>query len=702
VSLDLVYEIGTEEIPAGYLPPAAAQLKREFEAFLAESRLAADAVETHATPRRLVLFAKGLPAGQADRTEEVTGPPWKAAFDADGNPTKAATGFAAGKGLDVADLRPVDTPKGPYAGATVAVKGRSTSELLAEALPRFTARLAFPKTMKWGPEKFRFARPIRWLLALLGSDVVPFAIEGVATGRTTYGHRILARGPHEVADASAYEDALARGLVTLRAADRAARIEELLRDAAREAGGKLVEDPRLVEEVSYLVETPSAFVGSFDDEFLELPRPVVTTAMRDHQRYFAVQDDAGGLLPRFLCVANSAPDVLERVMNGNQRVLRARLDDARFYWREDQRTTLAEKVPTLGDVVWLEGFGSLRDKSERLVALAGRIARDAGADPDTIATVERAALLAKTDLVTEMIRDGKEFTALQGVMGREYALRNGETEAVALAIEEQYRPRFAGDALPSSAAGAFLALADRLDTIVGVWAAGLIPSGSKDPFGLRRGALGVVRLLLDRQLKVAIEDLLRLAVEGWGDRLADPAAVVRETGDFVRDRLAGHLVDEEGYESDVVAAVVRVAGGRPLDARARAEALSELRATRREDFEALAAGFKRAKNILKKGTADGDPSPDLLVEEAERKLYEAFTAVDARVAAAEAEHRYRDALPGLASLRAPIDAFFDTVLVMTDEEAVRDNRLRLLGRIVDRIQGLADLARITPPEERDG
>jgi glycyl-tRNA synthetase beta chain len=427
---------------------------------------------------------------------------------------------------------------------------------------------------------------------------------------------------------------------------------------------------------------------------------VITTAMRDHQRYFAVERSDGELLARFVCIANSAPEAADRVTNGNQRVLRARLDDARFYWNEDLRTSLADKVPQLAKVVWLEGFGSLKDKTDRIVRLAKHLARTAGLDADATGVLERAALLAKTDLVTEMIKDGKEFTALQGVIGREYARENGEPDAVGRAIEEQYRPRFAGDALPASGPGALLAIADRLDTLVGVWAAGMVPSGSKDPFGLRRGALGVIRILLDRGMNLAIEDLLRTAAAGYGDLVSDPEGLVREASEFVRDRLAGHLVDEEGYEPDIVAAVVRVAGGDPLDARARAGALSELRSTDPDGFAALAAGFKRAKNILKKGSADGPPQPERLVEEAEKKLFEAFTAVDAQVAAAEAEHRYRDALPGLASLRAPIDDFFDTVLVMTEDEAVRDNRLRLLGRIVDRIQGLADLARITPPEER--
>ncbi len=700
MSLDLVYEIGTEEIPAGYLPPAAEQLAAAARAFLQENELPRGDVETHATPRRLVLFVRGLPAGQEDRTEEVTGPPWKAAFDADGNPTKAAVGFAKGRGLSVEDLRQVETERGPYVGATVTVKGRKTAELLAEALPAMTKSLTFPKTMRYGPQRFRFARPIRWLLALLGDGIVPFSIEGVETGRVTYGHRILSRGPFEVADASGYEAALEKGLVVLRARDRASRIESLLEDAAKTAGGNVVPDARLVEEVSYLVETPSAFSGSFDDEFLELPAMVITTAMRDHQRYFAVQDDAGRLMPRFLCVANSAPDAVDQVMNGNQRVLRARLDDARFYWNEDLKTTLAEKVPSLGKVVWLEGFGSLKDKSERIAALAAHLADGpAGADAAEKETVARAAFLAKTDLVTEMIKDGKEFTALQGAMGREYARRNGEPEAVGRALEEQYLPRFAGDDLPESAAGACLAVADRLDTMVGVWAAGMKPTGSKDPFGLRRGVLGVARILLDRGWNVSIESLLEKAADAYGNRLPDRAELLSEAAAFARDRLAGHLADE-GFEADVVAAVARASGAHPLDARARAQALSSLRSSMREDFDALAAGFKRAKNILKKASADGEPTEAALAEDAERALFAAYRKVDADVAAAEAEHRYTDAFAALAGLRGPIDAFFDSVMVLADDAALRDNRLRLLGRIVDRVQGLADLSRIDVSEER--
>jgi glycyl-tRNA synthetase beta chain len=697
---DLVYEIGTEEIPASYLPPAAAQLREAAEAFLREHRLAAEAVETHATPRRLVLLARALPVAQEDRTEEVTGPPWKAAFDADGKPTKAAEGFARGRGLDVRDLRKVETARGPYVGATVTIRGKPTIELLAAALPEMTRALAFPKTMAWGPTRFRFARPIRWLLALLGPDVIPLEIEGVTSGRVTWGHRILAKGPFEVKKAADYEKALEKGRVVLRAAERARRITEALERAASEAGGALVPDPALVEEVSYLVETPSAFASDFDEEFLQLPAPVVTTAMRDHQRYFAVADARGKLLPRFLCVANSAPEAVDQVRDGNRRVLRARLDDARFYWNEDLKTKLADKVPQLAGVVWLEGFGTLADKTRRIQKLAASLA-DVVA-PDEQDVVARAALLAKTDLVTEMIRDGKEFTSLQGVMGREYARRNGEPETVALALEEQYRPRFAGDDLPSSAPGAVLAIADRIDTIVGVWAAGQKPTSSKDPFGLRRSALGVLRILLDRGLSLRIEELVDRAAAGYGDLLGDRASLVKEVTEFVRDRLARYLVEEEGFEADVVAAVVPAAGSDALDARARCAALGTLRAEQREEFEALAAGFKRAKNILKKDRAEGLPSADRLAEPAERKLFEAFREVDADVAAAEREHRYRDAFAGLAKLRTPIDAFFDSVMVLTEDRELRENRLRLLGRIVDRVQGLADLSRLGVREETNG
>jgi glycyl-tRNA synthetase beta chain len=699
VKRDLVYEIGAEEIPASYLPPAARQLDEAARRFFAESALDVGAVEAHATPRRLVLFAKGVPDRQADRTEEVTGPPWKAAFGPDGKPTKAAEGFARGRGLRVEELRKVETERGPYVGATVATPGRPTIELLAEALPRITASIAFPKTMKWGPARVRFARPIRWLLALFGDEVVPFEIEGVRSGRATFGHRILAKGPFEVPDAAAYDAALERGRIILRAADRAAVIAKQLAEAARQAGGRVVDDPELVEEVSYLVETPSVFAASFDPEFLALPAPVVTTSMREHQRYFAMADAAGELLPRFLCVANSATEAVEAVRDGNQRVLRARLDDARFYWNEDLKTTLEEKAPRLANVVWLEGFGSLLDKTRRLEALVSELAR--GASPDVRAAALRAAKLAKTDLVTEMIKDGKQFAMLQGVMGREYAARNGEPAAVGIALEEQYRPRFAGDALPQTEAGAYLALAERLDTLVGVWAAGLKPTGSKDPFALRRGALGVVRILLDRGMNVAGEDLLRAAARAYGDLVRDRDALLAETSAFVRDRLAGHLVEEEGFDADVVAGVVASAGAHPLDARARCRALRELRTSRREDFEALAAGFKRAKNILKKGDSAGAPRGDLAAEPAERALFEAFAAVDRRVAEAEAAHRYGAALADLASLRGPIDDFFDGVLVLCDDEAVRANRLRLLGRIVDRIEGIADLGRVALPDERN-
>lgn len=692
---DLIYEIGVEEIPAGYLPPAVRQLREELEKFLAEAELSAESVEADATPRRLVVMARGISVRQEDRSVEALGPPWKAAFDESGAPTKAAVGFAKGKGLEPAALRKIETERGPYAGATVLVKGRDTIDLLAEALPAITLRLAFPKTMKWGPSRARFARPIRWLLALFGGEIIPFEIEGVRTGRLTQGHRILSRGPFEVSAAPEYESALARGKVVLRAADRARRIEEQLEEAADRAHGVLVRDPELVLEVSYLVETPSVIESSFDEEFLELPAPVIITAMRDHQRYFALRDSSGRLLPRFLCVANSSPESAAQVREGNQRVLRARLDDARFYWKEDLKTTLEEKVPRLGSVVWLEGFGTVLDKSRRVATLAGEIA--AAIAPEARATADRAALLAKADLVTEMIKDGKQFAALQGVMGREYARRNGEKDEVAQAILEQYLPRFAGDELPQSDAGAVLAIADRLDTLTGVWAAGLKPTGSKDPFALRRGALGILRILLDREWDVSTRDWIERATALYGDLIADRAAVAAEASGFVEDRLAGIFI-EEGIEPDVVAAVLASLGANPLDARARVRALSRARSARRAEFEALAAGFKRAKNILKKDSASGDPSADLLVEEKEKDLYAALMEVGREVESAARSRRYEDALAQLAKLRAPIDAFFDSVMVLVENEAVRKNRLRLLGRIVDRIQAIADLSRLSVPE----
>jgi len=692
---DLVYEIGVEEIPASYLPPAVRQLREELEKFLAEFDLPAGSVETEATPRRLVVMARGIPARQEDRSVEALGPPWKAAFDESGAPTKAAVGFAKGKGLDPSQLRKVETERGPYAGATVLVKGRETIDLLAEALPLITLRLAFPKTMKWGPSRVRFARPIRWLLALFGEEVIPFEIEGVQTGGVTHGHRILARGPFEVGRLDDYESALARGRVMLRASDRTKRIESELEDAAARAGGVLVRDPELVEEVSYLVETPSVIESSFDEEFLQLPAPVIITAMRDHQRYFALRDSSGRLLPRFLCVSNSSPESAAQVREGNQRVLRARLDDARFYWKEDLKTTLEQKVPRLGSVVWLEGFGTVLDKSRRTGALAVELA--ARVAPEARTAAARAALLGKADLVTEMIKDGKQFAALQGVMGREYARLNGEKDEVAQAILEQYLPRFAGDDLPQTEAGAVLAIADRLDTLSGVWAAGLKPTGSKDPFALRRGALGILRIILDREWDISTRDWIRSSVDLFGELIADRDAVAAEASAFVEDRLAGIFIDE-GIEPDVVAAVLASSGANALDARARVRALSRARSARRAEFEALAAGFKRAKNILKKDSASGEPSADLLVEEKEKMLHAALQEVGREVEKAAAARRYEDALAQLAKLRAPIDAFFDSVMVLVENDAVRKNRLRLLGRIVDRIQAIADLSRLSLPD----
>lgn len=692
---DLLYEIGVEEIPASYLPPARQQLREDFEKFLAESHLTCDSADTEATPRRLVLMARGIPERQEDRTLEVLGPPWKAAFGPDGKATKAAEGFAKGRGLTVADLRQVETERGPYVGATVQVVGRATKDLLAEALPAITQKLAFPKSMKWGPSRVRFPRPIRWLLALFGNEVIPFTIEDVTTGKLTHGHRILSRGPFEVSDPSGYAAALEKGRIVLRQADRAKQIETLLLQAAQRVGGELVPDPELVEEVSYLVETPFAFESTFDPEFLELPAPVIVTAMRDHQRYFALRGADGKLMPRFVCVANSSPESVDQVRNGNQRVLRARLDDARFYWNEDLKSSLEEKLPRLEHVVWLEGFGSLRDKTNRLVRLVEELAGECA--PKALSVASRAALLSKGDLVSEMIKDGKQFASLQGVMGREYALRHREPEEVAQAILEQYLPRFAGDSLPATEAGALLAVADRLDTLVGVWASGQKPTGSKDPFGLRRGVLGILRILLERQWDLSMSGLLDRAAGHFGAAVTDRPLLVTEISAFVADRLEGLFV-EEGYDAEVVSAVVAAASDRPVDVRARVLALAEVRSLRRDEFTALAAGFKRAKNILKKEFAAGEPDVSFLREEAERSLHEAYIHMRESVEKASREKRYGDALLALAQLRTPIDHFFDSVMVLVDDPAIRENRLRLLGRIVDRVQLLADVTRLASPD----
>lgn len=687
-------EVGVEEIPAGYIPPALEQLRGDCERLLAELRLSAPGAGVRAlgTPRRLAIVASGVLDRQEDREVVSLGPAKRAAFDAGGSPTKAAIGFARSRGLAVEALEVVTSEKGEYVAARVLERGETAAALLAARLPAIVAGLRFPKSMRWDGSGVLFARPIRWLVALLGAEPLAVRVGAVESGRCTWGHRFVAPGPFEIASADEYETALRRGAVVADVAERRAAIAAALDAAARAAGGRMVADEDLLDQVAFLVETPAALAGSFDPRHLSLPREVIVTAMKEHQRYFSVEDAGGTLLPRFLSVVNVPPGDaarLDTVRRGNERVLAARLEDAEFYWGEDQKTPLRAKVPLLDRVVWQEALGTVGEKARRIERLA--LALASGPFAPARGVVSSAAPLLKADLVTDMIQDGKEFTKLQGFMGREYALRSGEPREVADSIFEHYLPRFAGDRLPASPAGALLSIADKLDTIVGCFGIGLAPTGSQDPFALRRLARGVLRILRDRDAPWEMPAAVRHAIVAYERKLrVEEPKLVEEVSAFFAERLKNLLV-EEGIAYDAVDAVLAVTQ-RPRDVEERARAIDASRGS--PDFARLAIGFKRVANILKGVGATGAVREARLAEQPEKDLHAALALAAPRLDAAVATRAHAEAMAVLLGLRGVIDALFDTVLVMADDPALRANRLALLGEVRTLFLRFADLSRI--------
>lgn len=683
---DLLFEIGVEEIPASYVRPALAELRDALESELASARLEPSTIDTYATPRRLTLVACGVPDRQEDAEREAVGPPVSVAFAGDGSPTKAAIGFAKSQGVAVSDLGRKTTDRGDYIYVRVTDVGRDAAEVLPGCLAAAVAAVGFPKTMRWGPKE-RFARPIRSFVAMLGGDVLDFSYAGVSAGNATLGHRIWAPGPHVITGAGDYLDVLERNFVIADIERRRDMIRKAAIHAAAGVGGTLVEDDDLLNEVTFLVEFPTVFAGRFDERFLELPRDVIIAAMKGHQRYFAVEAD-GALLPWFLCVTNTPPDNVEGIRGGNERVLVSRLDDAEFYWEEDTRTSLADKVDSLRNVVWLEGLGSLYEKTQRLERLAREIGTAIGSSETE--TAVRAAHLAKADLVTEMVKDGKEFTELQGVMGKEYALQSNEPPGVAAAILDHYRPRSASDDLPRSEAGTILSMADRLDSIVGCFSVGLVPSGSQDPYALRRQAIGLVRMILENGLRISPVRLVGAAVDGLGVRGADREQLNADALDFIRQRARNVFIDA-GYTYDLVDAVLGASFDDLVGARERLDALTRFREA--EDFEGLVIGARRATNILKDQEKQRF-DPARFVEEQSRALAVATDRAGDAVSAALENGDLDAAVRELLGLRRPIDEFFDHVLVMVDDPDLRSARLGLLARVRELFLKVADFAKV--------
>lgn len=706
---DLLFEIGVEELPSTYIEPALEQLERGVRAGLDEARLAFGDVAVWGTPRRLAVRVTAVADRQTDHEEEAVGPAAKAAFDAEGKPTKALAGFCAGKGVDVAAVRRVETPKGEYVAVTVKHVGRPAADVLPALLGGIAMRLQFPKTMRWDAGDHRFGRPVRWLVALLGEDVLPVAAFGLVAGRGSFGHRVLHPGAVEIPSPARYLEVMRAAFVIADHAERRRTTLAQIEQVAAAQGGRVVADDELVDINTFLVEWPTAFAGAFAAHYLDLPREVIVTALREHQRFHAIEQADGTLLPGFIAVRNGDDAGLPVVRRGNEGVLVARLEDAKFYWETDLRHTPAEQVDKLGGVVWMEGLGSLREKAARLESLAGWLAERLA--PAAKADVVRAALLAKTDLLGEMIGSGKEYASLEGIMGGHYARRAGEPAGVAEAIAEHYRPRGAGDALPGTDAGSLLSLADKLDHVAGAFVAGKIPSGSEDPYGVRRAANGAVRIVVDQDRAL---DLRAAAMEMTRPFFAaDPelaqAEIMKKLGEFLRGRV-GTALDDRGvaYDTRDAALEARILVGgtaRPgwcdaADALARARALAAFRGDPR--FAPLVILFKRVANILK---ASDDALPGTLdraklAEPAEQALLAAFERASAATAPLWEARDYAGILPALLGLEESIHAFFDHVMVNVDDVAVRTNRLQLLAGVRDLFMRGWDLSKVVVEGEK--
>ncbi len=725
---DLIFEIGTEEVPAGYIPAALSYLEGFLRKELDTGRLCFDGITALGTPRRLALTVKGLEDSQKDAVVEARGPQIKAAYDAQGKPTGALLGFARAQGVEPKDLKSVKTEKGEYVYAVKEVKGEPAAKILPRILNNALSRDFFPKSMRWGAHGVSFARPVHWILALYDSETIEFTWGHIKSSALTYGHRFLtARGaekrpaPIRVEGASTYLSQLRAACVLADPEERKRVITQGLEKAAAEAGGEIIPDAALLEEVGYLCEYPVVVRGTFDREFLALPREVVINVMREHQRYFSVEDANGALLPYFMTVANTRASDMDVVRKGNERVLRARLNDARFYFEKDVKTPLADRVEALKGVVFQAKLGTSYEKVERFTELALFISSEAGfsrgpapdvrpsdfltdgfnpachdsnaVDPGlySMYVVGRSAMLCKADLTGGMVG---EFPRLQGIMGAIYAKRGNEVPDVAVAVYEHYLPVSSGGALPASVPGAIVSIADKLDTITGCFGVGLIPTGAQDPYALRRQALGIIAIVLDKNFSLRLDALVDRAIEILKPKLAvDPSTVKNNVIEFFKERLKNQLLST-GLPFDSIDAVLSAPWFDMVDAVKRMKAIESFK--NHPACPSLVTAFKRVSNILK-GVAPGGsaPEPSLFVEPEEKGLYGAWQEVAPVMEGYRESGEYEKVFETLASIKERIDGFFDKVMVMAEDERLRRNRLALLTSVRDLYYKTADLSRLS-------
>jgi glycyl-tRNA synthetase beta chain len=703
--LELLFEIGCEEIPAGMLSRAEEELKLILEKVLTtENLIQGISVETFSGPRRLTVRATGFPFKQADVVNDVTGPPKSVGYDQVGEPTRAAVSFAEKQGIRLVDVFIVQTPKGEYLAAKQTKRGRTSEQILTEILPRAIHDLSWPRTMTWtGLDGARFIRPIRWIAALLGGKTLKFSFGGIPAGNLTRGHRFLGASEIRVRDFSDYEKKLAANGVIVRPLDRSAKIERELAAHAKKTGLRVHEDPVLSKLVTYLNEYPTVIEGDFAPRYLSLPDEILVTVMRDHQKYFALEKRNGELAPHFLAVINLAKDAKGLVRAGHERVLRARFADAQFFWTADQKCRLADYLPKLAKVTYESRLGSYGDKVERTRFISRWLMEQwssLGIPQAHIADADRAAELAKCDLATEMVR---ELPELQGIVGGLYARAQGEPDDVADAIYDHYRPVGLDDPIPRNLIGCCIALADKLDSIVGCFAVGIVPTGSSDPYALRRAALGIVKVVLDKKMPFSLSSTIASAAKAL--YVHPPKRTVTppqesQVLDFILDRAKFVFRERAGFSYDEVNAVFRAGADDLVDAHKRLIALRVIRKSK--NFEPLTVSFKRIRKIieksnLKKGIA---VNPELFENDAERELFTAGREAAVKVQAEKRAGHYEQALDRIAGLRKSVDRFFEEVMVMADNEAVRNNRLSLLAELLREFTTVADFSEIGADERR--
>lgn len=681
----LAFEIGTEEIPAFDLAGAVKQLSTMVPSLLDDAAIPHGAVKIFSSPRRLIVIAEEIPEATEEKNEVFKGPSAKIAFDAEGNPTKAAQGFARGKGVDPSSLVVEDG----YVYARTHTPSVNVASLLSSVLNKIIHGLSWPRSQRWGVQSEYFTRPVRWIVALFGNEVIDFTFAGLVAGRTTYGHRFLAPGPFEVADADSLVDVVRSASVIPSEAEREQVIREGVAKAEAETGFTAVLHPKTLVEVINLAEYPTVLVGTFDEEFLKVPEEIIVDAMLVHQRYFPLYDKDGKLTNRFIVVSNGDPACAETIVDGNERVVRARLYDAKFFYDEDLKQPLESYVDHLGEVVFQEKLGTMLDKTNRIQRLADHLAEDAGLAGQDLSDVERAARLCKADLVTSAV---VEFTSVQGVMGSYYAAASGETAQVAQAIEQHYRPRFAGDEAPDTVVGKIVAIADKLDTVCGLFAVGQGPTGSSDPFALRRSAIGIVAMLSGKDaVEVSLVAAIDAALASYAQQGIefDTDAVRRDVIEFFITRTKVMMRDA-GNSIDAIDAVLSAGIQEPVELINRVSALEAARSEQPEVFEDLATAYARANNLC--DSKLGTEVNESLLSEVEQALVRAVGQAESNVASALENNNYAAALSELAALRKPIDLFFENTMVMDEDQTLRENRLRLLNSFVAVFANVADFA----------